>query len=176
MVLKILTSDFSKMGIWSLMSMTCICTSQIVWKTAWKENKQCHSNPSAKNNFALKEFTVCKSEHCQIARTKQSPAVVRAWFLASCNQWKSHSLSYHSFFQFPQHWHILFHFSYLFLYYISVMSCVIFLNITFAYKNLPPRLFFYLVLLMGCWTLPSFSFQPDLTSDPNKFPWSGNHS
>lgn len=84
------------MGIWSLMSMTCICTSQIAWKTARKENKKCHSNPSAKNNFALKEFTVCKSEHCQIAWTKQSPAVVKTWFLVSCNQWKSHSLSYHS--------------------------------------------------------------------------------
>lgn len=80
------------MGIWSLMSMTCICTSQIVWKTAREENKQCHSNPSAKNNFALKEFTVCKSEHCQIAWTKQSPAVVRTWFLASHNKWKSHSV------------------------------------------------------------------------------------
>lgn len=76
MALKILTSDFSKMGIRSLMSMTYICTSQIVWNTAWKENKQCHGNPSAENNFPPKGFTLSKSERCQTAQSKQSPAVV----------------------------------------------------------------------------------------------------
>lgn len=81
MVLKILTSDFSKMGIRSLMSMTCICTSQIVWNTAWKEDKQHHSNPSAENNFPPKGFTGSKSECCQIIRSKQSPTVVRSTYL-----------------------------------------------------------------------------------------------
>lgn len=144
------------MGIWSLMSMTCICTSQIVWKTAREENKQCHSNPSAKNNFALKEFTVCKSEHCQIAWTKQSPAVVRTWFLVSRNQWKSRSLSYHSPFQFPQHWLILFHFPHLFFYYSSAMSCAIFPNITFTYRNLPPRCSFTLSSWRAIGHCPNF--------------------
>ena len=103
MVLKVLTSDFSKMGIWSLMSMTCICTSQIVWNTAWKENKQHHGNPSAENNFSPKVFIVNESERCQIARYKQSPtAVGSTWSPISGSQWEPHSLSYYPSSQFLQ--------------------------------------------------------------------------